>query len=214
MPILAGTTDIEAVLAPLNQLMVLPLVKRLILAEFEPQTVAFTPCTVIGDCTNMPTVVVALQTPEVTVAVKLFKPNAIGVNVAGLEACPLLQAKAAPLVVSVYAVGEIPHIVGTTLAAMVTGAVAVSPTDVITLQKTELTVIVNVFNPKLRGVKVAGLVACPELQLKLFPLVFNVKEVGVSPHTVALFPETVTGDTAVTPTVVTIWHTLEVMVTG
>jgi len=105
----------------------------------------------------MPNVVVTLQNPELTVAVKAFKPNVAGVNVAGFAVCPLLQRKEVPLVVKVKEVEVIPHIVGIALPAMVIDDVANIPTEVTTLHKPELTVTIKVFNPNITGVNVTGL---------------------------------------------------------
>lgn len=67
-----------------------------------------------------------LHKPEPTVTVKVFKPLATGVNVAGLLDCPLLHAKLLPLVVSVIDVEANPQTVGTFVPATVGTALMVT----------------------------------------------------------------------------------------
>lgn len=134
-----GVTEVALVVAPLNQLIFTPLVVRLMLAGERPQTVAFVPDTESGAMAIIPTEVTTLHKPDEMVAVKVLSPKILGVNVAGLVACPVFQKKVEPLVLSKLEVGTKPQTVVLVLVTVTKGC-ANTLTTVVTLHTPELIV--------------------------------------------------------------------------
>ncbi len=119
----------------------MPLVVNVIVAEPKPHTVVTeVPATVIGVVDNTPTVVVTLQTPEVMVAVKVFRPDTVGVKLTGLVVCPELHAKPVPLVIRVTLAGIKPHTELVLMLLTVITGWANTLTTVVTLQTPEVIV--------------------------------------------------------------------------
>ena len=128
-----GVTEMLAVVALLNQFMVVALVFTDTLALVSPHTVAFTLDTVTGVWANMPAVVVTLHIPDVMVTGNVFKPNELAVAVVLLVVFPLNQLNAVPLVVTLTLAVPKPQTV-VKLLVTVMGAMANIPAVVMALQ--------------------------------------------------------------------------------
>lgn len=133
MPMTVGVTEMLAVVALLNQFMVVALVFTDTLALVSPHTVAFTLDTVTGVWANMPAVVVTLHIPDVMVTGNVFKPNELAVAVVLLVVFPLNQLNAVPLVVTLTLAVPKPQTV-VKLLVTVMGAMANIPAVVMALQ--------------------------------------------------------------------------------